>query len=135
MEHALRRVACVVMAAGIVCGTIASSAAQSIRRSCTAAASPAIGVSRDSPKWPALPRVMTEIESVTSALQAQGFNVTKLAGRVDSQLLKDNIDKFIADHGYQPKARLVVFFAGHGYTRRDGQTGYVVRRRPVPIRR
>ena len=128
MEHALRRVACVVMAAGIVCGTIASSAAQSNPSQLYSGSfALVIGVSRyDSPKWPALPRVMTEIESVTSALQAQGFNVTKLAGRVDSRLLKDNIDKFIADHGYQPKARLVVFFAGHGYTRRDGQTGYVV---------
>jgi hypothetical protein len=86
-----------------------------------------VGVSKyESPAWPALPRVLAEVHDLSAALKAQGFKVTELAGQVDSRLLRDNIEKFIADYGYQPKARIVMSFSAHGFTRRDGRTGYIV---------
>jgi hypothetical protein len=86
-----------------------------------------IGVSRyDARKWAPLSRIPAELDQLSAVLTSHGFRVTRLADRADSRTVKGAIEKFINDHGYQPNARLVVFFAGHGYTRRDGQMGYVV---------
>jgi caspase domain-containing protein len=86
-----------------------------------------IGVSQyDARKWAPLSRIPGEIDRLSAVLVSHGFRVTPVTGRADARAVKGAIEKFINDYGYQPKARLVVFFAGHGYTRRDGQMGYIV---------
>jgi caspase domain-containing protein len=86
-----------------------------------------IGVSQyDARKWAPLPRIPAEADRLAGVLKAQGFAVTRVTGRADARAVKGAIEQFINDHGYQPKARLLIFFAGHGYTLRDGQMGYIV---------
>jgi hypothetical protein len=78
--------------------------------------------------WPKLGGVSDDIAAVTTALTNQGFGVTSLANPTLAQL-RQGLDDFIATHGMSAGNRLVVYFAGHGYTATLGdgrQMGYVV---------
>jgi uncharacterized caspase-like protein len=71
-----------------------------------------------------LNNVENEARDVKKALERQGFKVT-VVGNPDGEKLRDSIQNFIDNYGYNPDNRLVIFFAGHGVTRRTTK-GYLV---------
>lgn len=101
-----------------------------------------IGVSFYSGGWPPLPGVRSDVEAVSAALKRQGFSVT-VVENPDQEKLEEAFKDFILTYGLNPENRLLVYFAGHGYTHKpayasdDPQewTGYIVSREaPRPSR-
>jgi uncharacterized caspase-like protein len=88
-----------------------------------------IGVSEyKNPAWRNLPGVKKDIDEVEAALkQVHGFEVTKVLDP-DYRRLDDAFRTFIATHGAKSNARLVIYFAGHGYTTDSGsaKVGWLV---------
>ncbi len=80
--------------------------------------------------WRDLPSIPQEMEAVKDALTGHGFQIFR--GRVlqnlDSKAMLAAYRDFVDEHGFDPDNRLVLYFAGHGYTRgRDaGAKGYIV---------
>ena len=74
--------------------------------------------------WDKLNNIENEANNVVDALKRQGFQV-KLAANPKGQKLRDEIQAFINNYGYAPNNRLVIFFAGHGHTRKKTK-GYLV---------
>jgi tetratricopeptide (TPR) repeat protein len=74
--------------------------------------------------WDKLNNIEDEAKEVVAALKRQGFEVTVVANPT-GQTLKQAIQTFIANYGYLPDNRLVIFFSGHGYTRKKTK-GYLV---------
>ena len=78
--------------------------------------------------WPKLGGVREDVPAVEAALIRQGFQVAMLMNPTLAQL-RQGIEDFIAQQGMKPDNRLVLYFAGHGYTATLGdgrQMGYVV---------
>lgn len=75
--------------------------------------------------WSRLTNVESEIRQVASALEQRGFNV-RTVPHPTGQELRDAINDFIADYGYDLDNRLLIFFSGHGYTRPESDVGYIV---------
>ncbi len=84
-----------------------------------------IGVSDYTAGWPDLESIPSELETVEDLLKSQGFSVEKHMNP-DARQLKRVFEDFIAKYGYDPEARLLFFFSGHGHTRMDGAKGYLV---------
>jgi tetratricopeptide (TPR) repeat protein len=74
--------------------------------------------------WDKLNNIEDEAKDVVAALERQGFEVT-IVPNPTGQTLKQAIQTFIANYGYLPDNRLVIFFSGHGYTRKKTK-GYLV---------
>ena len=78
--------------------------------------------------WATLPGVERDLVQVRQTLEAQGFEVEVVKNPTRKQFFAA-LDLFIEQHGYESENRLVVYFAGHGYTGKavDGrEMGYVV---------
>lgn len=73
--------------------------------------------------WPRLDSIPAELDSVEQALQAQDFNVVRLEDPTGVEL-SAGIENFINDYGYEPDNRLLIYFAGHGYS--IGKKGYLL---------
>jgi|TARA_Y100000294_G_scaffold73409_1_gene69237 hypothetical protein len=85
-----------------------------------------IGASRyQDPGWPDIESIPGELKQVEEILKAQGFSVQTHLDPTKRQL-KDHFADFIDQYGYDENNRLLFFFAGHGYTREDGNKGYLV---------
>lgn len=88
-----------------------------------------IGMSEYDPRtgWPRLPGVREDIEAVAAVLEAHGFTVER-AFDVAATDFDARMRKFISDHGLEADNRLVVYYAGHGWTESNLgiQLGYVV---------
>ncbi|MDX9978689.1 MAG: caspase family protein [Lentisphaeria bacterium] len=84
-----------------------------------------VGVSDYTGGWADLPSVESELDSVETALVQQGFTVQRVRNP-DAQSLHAAYRDFIGTHGYEPDNRLLFYFAGHGYSRRQGKIGYIV---------
>lgn len=84
-----------------------------------------IGISDYTAGWTDLESVPGELAEVGGALEAQGFNVESHLD-LDHQTMKRVFEQFIARHGYATENRLLFFFSGHGYTRAQGEKGYLV---------
>lgn len=84
-----------------------------------------IGVSDYIGGWPKLESVPYEVERVEQALLKQGFHVKKVIDP-NSDTLVSAFETFIDDYGYDAHNRLLFFFSGHGYTRKQGTKGYLV---------
>jgi len=84
-----------------------------------------IGVSDYTKGWADLPSVKSEMDIVQKALAKQGFTVQRVRNP-NAQRLYAAYRDFIGKHGYDPDNRLLLYFAGHGYSRRQGKIGYVV---------
>jgi len=84
-----------------------------------------IAVSRYTAGWPSLESVPEEADKVREALVKQGFQVTRIDNPTCEQL-KAAMEQFIDEYGFRPDNRLLVYFSGHGHTRRDGRKGYIV---------
>jgi hypothetical protein len=88
-----------------------------------------IGMSEYGPRtgWARLPGVREDIEAVGEVLEAHGFTVER-AFDLAAADFDARMRKFIADHGLEADKRLVVYYAGHGWTESNLgiQLGYVV---------
>lgn len=74
--------------------------------------------------WPRLNFVESETRDVAAALRNHGFQV-EYVPHPNGKTLKARFEKFINDYGYNEKNRLLIFFAGHGHTRKKTK-GYLV---------
>ena len=87
-----------------------------------------IGVSDYTAGWKDLPSIPGELAQVESVLNEHDFEVTRVLNPTEDEL-RQSFERFIDAHGYVENHRLLVFFAGHGYSRSlsDGrQRGYLV---------
>ncbi|MGD8770888.1 MAG: caspase family protein [Desulfobacterales bacterium] len=83
------------------------------------------GVSDYTAGWPKLPSVVEETKLVQIALENAGFIVRRVLNP-NEEILKREFEQFIDRYGYERDNRLLVFFSGHGYSRRKGAKGYLV---------
>ncbi len=86
-----------------------------------------IGESQYAYRWTNLSGIPGELQKVEAMLTAQGFQVETALNLTSSQL-KDRVDKFINDYGFDENNRLLFFYSGHGYSRGpiDNKKGYIV---------
>ena len=68
--------------------------------------------------WPSLNSIPSELDDVQRTLEAQQFQVERLANP-DSEALSRGIEEFIGKHGYDSENRLLIFFSGHGHSVND----------------
>ncbi|MGK7886549.1 MAG: caspase domain-containing protein [Crocosphaera sp.] len=74
--------------------------------------------------WSKLNNVESEAKNIKKTLERQGFEVTVVENPNGNEL-RNKIQEFINDYGYIHNNRLVIFFAGHGHTRKKTR-GYLV---------
>src|SRR5262245_1697495 len=89
-----------------------------------------IGVSDYNNGWKKLPGVVADVAQVSAVLERQGFRVVKLMNPARAEF-DGAIQRFISQCGLKERNRLVIYFAGHGYTERlsdDRDLGYIVMR-------
>lgn len=71
---------------------------------------------------------LTDVQEVKTVLEEHDFKV-EMEMDLDSKTLLSRMDKFLKDYGLDGKRRIVIYFAGHGWTLRapDGRdAGYIV---------
>jgi hypothetical protein len=76
------------------------------------------------PFWKKLNNIRTEASAVVNALKGQGFQVSVVANPT-AATLRQSLELFIQRYGFLPDSRLVIYFAGHGWTR-NNDSGYLV---------
>jgi formylglycine-generating enzyme required for sulfatase activity len=74
-----------------------------------------IGISDYTEGWPKLPGVKSDVKAVKEVLQKIGFKVIFLEDP-DRRELEDALKNFVLDYGLAPENRLLIYYAGHGYT-------------------
>ena len=87
-----------------------------------------IGAGNYTAGWPKLPGVKKDLAEVKSTLEKAAFNVIVVEDP-DHRLLQESINNFINKYGRQPENRLLIYFAGHGFTMRHSygdEMGYIV---------
>lgn len=88
-----------------------------------------IGVSDYLNGWRHLPGVKQDVEQVQAVLQRHGFRVETLLNPTRFQF-DERLRTFISEYGLSERNRLLIYFAGHGYTEKlavDGRLlGYIV---------
>jgi uncharacterized caspase-like protein len=84
-----------------------------------------IGVANYTRGWPKLPSILEEVREIEAVLKKHDFEVKKVLDP-DAEELQAAFKDFLGAHGYDRDNRLVVFFSGHGYSRRKGTKGYLV---------
>ena len=87
-----------------------------------------IGVSNYDNGWPNLYGVENDIQQVEKTLKKHGFKVSVVKNPNGNQM-KSAFENFIRQYGSDENARLLFYFAGHGYTMKtpDGrELGYIV---------
>lgn len=78
--------------------------------------------------WNALPSIPGEIKLLEESLKKHEFIIEKSLNPT-SAILKKKIEEFISNNGLKPNNRLLIFFSGHGCTRKVGENrvkGYIV---------
>lgn len=76
--------------------------------------------------WSPLAGVTADVAAVRTALETHGFAVTVAMDQTKAALI-ETIDGFVAEHGADPAGRVIIYYAGHGYTRGGAQgVGYLV---------
>jgi len=87
-----------------------------------------IGMSNYKIGWSLLPGVQREAEVVKRVLESHGFSFEARMD-LDKLALDNEISEFISKYGSDPENRILIFFAGHGYTVRTSygeEQGYFV---------
>jgi len=74
-----------------------------------------VGIGDYNGGWPLLPGVKRDVEKVTQALENNGFHVV-VKQNLDHTELEKTFRDFILQYGLAPENRLLLYFAGHGYT-------------------
>ena len=82
-----------------------------------------VGIDAHESGWPRLSNAVKDAREVARALRGQGFEVQEAVNlkRTD---LADTLENFFIDKGRDENARLLVWFAGHGYT--DAGEGFIM---------
>jgi hypothetical protein len=82
-----------------------------------------VGIDAYESGWPRLSNAVKDAREVARALRGQGFEVQEAVNlkRTD---LADTLENFFIDKGRDENARLLVWFAGHGYT--DAGEGFIM---------
>jgi hypothetical protein len=81
--------------------------------------------------WAQLPAVKNELTRLRAALERNNFHVKSYLD-LKAEDVVAVIERFFLDYGYNKESRLVVYYAGHGFTRTDRignesrQVGYLV---------
>ena len=78
--------------------------------------------------WPDLPGVLKDINLVEISLQQHGFQVVKVVNPTREELDKA-FNSFISKYGQGMNNRLLFYFAGHGFTRKQlygDEVGYII---------
>jgi len=78
--------------------------------------------------WRRLPGVKEDVAAIKKLFEEQGFNVETIVD-ANSRNLKNGITNFLDKYAYNPNARIILYFAGHGATvdLGDGRImGYIV---------
>jgi hypothetical protein len=76
------------------------------------------------PFWAKLNNLRAEAAQVEEALKRQNFQVTVVVNPTALEL-RSSMETFIQRYGFMPDSRLVIYFAGHGWTR-NNDLGYLV---------
>jgi len=86
-----------------------------------------IGESRYVHRWINLSSIPDELKKVDAILTVQGFQVETALNLTSSQL-RDRVDQFINDYGFDENNRLLFFYSGDGYSRKHfgNNKGYIV---------
>ena len=87
-----------------------------------------IGISAYNNGWNALNGVKSDVAEVKKALEDNGFNVEVLQDATKEQIDK-TISAFIGKYGESIDNRLLIYYAGHGYTVKTSygdELGYIV---------
>ena len=84
-----------------------------------------IGVSQYE-HWPDLKSVPMEMNLLKSSLKKKHGFMIETALNCTGEELRKTVKDFIDRHGFEKNNRLLIFFSGHGYTRKDGAKGYIV---------
>ncbi len=84
-----------------------------------------IGVSDYTAGWSDLESIPSELDKVESVLKSHRFNVIKVIDP-NSIKLERSFKDFIDEYGYNENDRLLFFFSGHGYSRKNGKKGYLI---------
>jgi len=82
-----------------------------------------IGISDYTAGWPDLEAIPRELDKVEEELKRHGFSTTRI-NDPDSKALKRAFEDFINTYGFSENNRLLIFFSGHGHTRKN--KGYIV---------
>lgn len=99
-----------------------------------------IGVSNYTAGWPRLPGVKEDLNAVIRVLKTKGFHVVVVENPTKDEMERA-YDDFIVQYGLRPDNRLLLYFAGHGYTHKPSYAtddpqewmGYIVARdAPLP---
>lgn len=87
-----------------------------------------VGEGKYNSGWPSLSDVPNDVEAIKNALKSQFLVETALD--LTGSEIKNRISKFIDDYGYEAENRLLIYFAGHGYTLKSAtgerERGYIV---------
>ncbi|MEL7361427.1 MAG: caspase family protein [Bacteroidota bacterium] len=85
-----------------------------------------IGVSDYQTRWRDLPGVRRDLDAVAVALEAHGFNITRVEDPTLDELDRalDTFYRRYGNHQEDVNNRLLIYFAGHGYTMNG--MGYLV---------
>lgn len=85
------------------------------------------GVSVYGKGWPALPGVKSDVDEVSSSLEKAGFEVIKEEDQTKGEFVS-GFESFLSKYASDPKSRVLVYFAGHGYTTSENgrKEGYIV---------
>jgi formylglycine-generating enzyme required for sulfatase activity len=87
-----------------------------------------IGISEYESGWARLPGVENDIKEVSGILTEHGFTIETLLNPKWVEL-NNSFRKFITTYGQERRNRLLIYFAGHGYTIKtpdNRELGYVV---------
>ena len=87
-----------------------------------------VGVGNYQNGWPKLPNPVNDAKEVAQTLKAIGFRVELLLDPLSSEL-KEKFNKLVAMEGKEKNRAILVYFAGHGYTREDAggrPLGYII---------
>jgi len=82
-----------------------------------------IGESQYTNGWANLESIPGELREVKKVLQSQGFKV-EMSLNLNAEDLTKRFNRFIYQYGFEENNRLLLFYSGHGYTRKD--KGYIV---------
>ena len=96
-----------------------------------------VSVSRydDAAAWGPLSSIPAEFVELKSVLPRLGFDSVEEIVNPTGDQLRRGVEDFIRRRGYNPGARLLFFFSGHGFTLDDGRRGYFVPRdAPDPLK-
>jgi hypothetical protein len=75
--------------------------------------------------WTDLKSVPMEMKLLESSLKKHGFTMETSLNPTGEEIRK-TIKDFIDKYGFKENNRLLIFFSGHGYTRKNGAKGYIV---------